>query len=464
MPCTNGTAAPGQIVALNFSGTTPNDIVTPTLVTLWDASTVKAYVLPGGTLTGGGNIGSATVPSSITTKTQVASGVDNINVNTYRAGIAYNIVGSVQRVTSSGVTTTFGFSASVYAPFTVVMSSDPAPGGGVKAYIITGKDAAGNPLVIEGNSGGGCGSPCVSNLTYTATPATGSDTPGNYSVTIQWEGTACVFPATSTPPSGEPPVSPSYSPSGSGASYSPSSPSSGAPSVDGGNPLSITGYLGTTPSNATPPITYAAGCSDCATCPSLCLPVIPPVLPQYPPLFVFLPNGTYSPVSWNGYVLPISSAGFVEFGVPYPTLYASPVLASGMFSRRKRLKHVYLQFDNETGLEVHTNKTTSNSALYGKAQFPLDTNIYINYLNEGYGEPITDTYRYDSVRFNDALYSNHNSSKQIDERFTLFKEPLLGTSYGYQLGVYSLDVAAWRLVGWQVTAKMKGETVGEFNE
>lgn len=179
--------------------------------------------------------------------------------------------------------------------------------------------------------------------------------------------------------------------------------------------------------------------------------------PEFPPIIGYIAGEDPIAIPWNGVVVfPGAEAGeTVVLGNAYPATYISPMMAQQRFANWKVLKHAHLQFDNRKGLEIFTSRNSNTSGNYGKAVQRMRANIALIYNNRLQDEAITDLYRYDTLNWDDVVYSNHRSPKQL-EPYSVFKEPLQGTSYSYQLGVYSFDSFLWTLVGWQVEGKLKG--------
>lgn len=184
----------------------------------------------------------------------------------------------------------------------------------------------------------------------------------------------------------------------------------------------------------------------------------PAPTPQFPTLIVFLPGSEPEQIPWNGYaVYPGSEAATnVVVGTTYPALYVSPMMAQRVFHNWKSLKHILLQFDNREGVNIHTAFTTSDAAQRGKALQQFNATIGVIYNDEFSDEVIQDLYRYDPALWSSNLFLKHYSPKQIDDVVS-FKEALLGTSYSYQVAVFSSDTKTWKLVGWQIEGKPKGK-------
>jgi hypothetical protein len=182
---------------------------------------------------------------------------------------------------------------------------------------------------------------------------------------------------------------------------------------------------------------------------------------QMPSLFAILPGGEPTPIPWNGYVMYPGNPtpGTVIYGATYPALYISPMLMQQLFHEWKVLKHAMLQFDNRKGVQIHTAFTNTDAGQHGKALHKFDAQVLLIYNDRMSDETIPELYRYNDTTWTTQLYTKHYSPKQVDDVVS-FKEPLLGTSYAYQIGVYSMDACTWKLVGWQVEGKLKGKRKG----
>lgn len=180
--------------------------------------------------------------------------------------------------------------------------------------------------------------------------------------------------------------------------------------------------------------------------------------PEFPTLTAILPGSDPEQLPWSGYAVYPGSAtpGNVVVGATFPALYVSPMMAQRVFHNWKTLKHVLLQFDNSEGVDIHTTFTTTSQAMFGKALKRFNANVGIIYNDEMSDQIIQELYRYDPLLWSNVLFLKHFSPKQLD-RVVSFKEALLGTSYSYQIAVYSSDANTWKLVGWQIEGKTKGK-------
>lgn len=254
-----------------------------------------------------------------------------------------------------------------------------------------------------------------------------------------------------SPPSDEPPATPPNNPpsgfggsGGGGGNNPPPSPPSSPPGTSN-------------PPQVSPGTSQNSG--DSIVYPDETI-LTPEPIPEFPPLIVILPGGEPTQVPWNGYAAFLSiSSGDVVVGTTYPALYVSPMLAQKTFAGWKALKHAFVQFDNRRGTDIHTALTTTDTLQRGKALHQFNANIGLIYNDEMSDEVVQELYRYDAALWTLGLYQKHFSPKQLSD-ITLFKEPLLGVSYSYQLAVFSDDAATWKLVGWQIEGKLKGQRIG----
>lgn len=152
----------------------------------------------------------------------------------------------------------------------------------------------------------------------------------------------------------------------------------------------------------------------------------------------------------------------IEIGQAYPAVYATPLLTQRTLANLKRVKHVYVYFDNTDGQDVYVaNDVNSLSGqsfdeLVGRPKVRLNASIALLYDNDQNGELAIDLYGFSSLVWDDSLFDIAPSANQY-RRYTLFKEPLLGVGYSYQLYVWSFDETAFTLSGWQVTAMLNAE-------
>ena len=184
------------------------------------------------------------------------------------------------------------------------------------------------------------------------------------------------------------------------------------------------------------------------------------VLQLYPDLTYS--TNTVSDVDQYELTLNAANNAVIEVGQAYDCFYATPLLTLQRLTNLKRIKHVYLYFDNIDGqdtyqaVDVNTGSGQTNAALVGRPKLRLNASIVLLYENDLDGELSYDLYGFSSLVWDSSLFDIAPSANQY-RRYTLFKEPLLGVGYSYQLYVFSFDETAFTLAGWQITSMNNAE-------
>lgn len=341
-------------------------------------------------------------------------------------------------------------------------------GGSISVTTTSGINAAGCFNFPGGTPCPGQGFNIVSYSISNVRKVNPSDPSCSDSVTVRYEGCSKRPPnsynnTNNTPPGGGTPSGGSSPGGSSGSQEAPAPKPSGSPAGFGG------GGIGNAPpgggattsgggSNAPAPSPSTITLTGSAISYPSGTVLYPEPTAQMPPLFAILPGGEPTPIPWNGYVMYPGNPtpGNVIYGATYPSLYISPMMMQQLFHEWKVLKHALLQFDNRRGVQIHTALTNSDTGQHGKAVHKFDAQVLLIYNDRMNDEVIPDLYRYNDAVWTTQLYGKHYSPKQIDDVVS-FKEPLLGTSYAYQIGVYSMDANTWKLVGWQVEGQLKGK-------
>lgn len=150
----------------------------------------------------------------------------------------------------------------------------------------------------------------------------------------------------------------------------------------------------------------------------------------------------------------------VEVGNAYLSYYLTPLFVQGFLGTLKRVKHAYLYFDNEPVQAIYAiGDLASGQAtdeLVGGYKTDANANIAITYDNGNDAESSNEVYGFSELVWDDATFDEVPSSQQTD-RYSLFKERLLGIGYGYQLGVWSFDSSTFKLCAYQIDAVSKGK-------
>ncbi len=148
-------------------------------------------------------------------------------------------------------------------------------------------------------------------------------------------------------------------------------------------------------------------------------------------------------------------------GEAYPCYYYSPTFTQETLAAMKRGKYVYAFFDNEQGMDTFNAMDVNMASgqldkdIVGYNRQRLNANISLKYEEDDYGDTIYDNYGYNSLMWDDALF-DINSPSAAYRRHVLFKEALQGTSYSYQLIIWSYDETTFTLAGYQIMANIRG--------
>lgn len=180
---------------------------------------------------------------------------------------------------------------------------------------------------------------------------------------------------------------------------------------------------------------------------------------------VYRDNTTIA-VDWTGTntISVFTTVGEVYYvGQPYISVYSSPLFTQGSLADLKRLKHLLVFMDNTKGMDVYLPGDERVDGVRGKARQEMNCNFTIIYNNELDGSNYSSTYDYNSIFWEEPLYVNHVTAKQMNN-YVMLKEPLIGYGYGYQLVVWNVDGATWTLAGYQIDAPTKGKKYLNTNE
>jgi hypothetical protein len=127
-------------------------------------------------------------------------------------------------------------------------------------------------------------------------------------------------------------------------------------------------------------------------------------------------------------------------------------------SRFKRLIHFYGYLNNSEGLENFTGADVTGAQnpdeIVDRPKQQLGVSVAMAY-DSGYSSELTyDLYGFSSLVWD---FSQFDTAAPVqDKPYILFKEPLQGLGYGFQVYFYNWDEKFFDLVGYQVDGKMKG--------
>jgi len=152
----------------------------------------------------------------------------------------------------------------------------------------------------------------------------------------------------------------------------------------------------------------------------------------------------------------------VVYGQAYPVYYFTPMFAKLNFGSGKRVIHIYAFFDNIDGLATYqasdVNQASGQTAeqLAGTPKNRLNVSVAMLYNAQQEGEVDYDIYGYSDIVWDDALFDIDPSAYQY-QRYALFKEPLLGIGYAYQMILFSFDEATFKFSAYLIGAKLKAD-------
>lgn len=154
------------------------------------------------------------------------------------------------------------------------------------------------------------------------------------------------------------------------------------------------------------------------------------------------------------------TAAVVEVGNAYLSYYLTPLFVQAYLGTLKKVKHAYLYFDNEPVQDTYTVANLASGqpsdTIVGGYKTDANANISITYDNGNDAESSNDIYGFSELVWDDASFDEVPSAQQTD-RYSLFKERLLGVGYGYQMGVWSFDSCTFKLCAYQLDAVAKGK-------
>jgi hypothetical protein len=148
----------------------------------------------------------------------------------------------------------------------------------------------------------------------------------------------------------------------------------------------------------------------------------------------------------------------VKVGLSYLTMFATPLFTQSVLGRFKRLFHFFGYFNNDVGLENFTGADVvgpqNPDEIVDRPRQQLGVNVAIAF-DSGYSSELTyDLYSSGNLVWDFSFFDT--ASPVQDKPYILFKEPIQGINYGFQVYFYSWDEKFFDLVGWQVDGKVKG--------
>ena len=150
----------------------------------------------------------------------------------------------------------------------------------------------------------------------------------------------------------------------------------------------------------------------------------------------------------------------IEIGSAYPTLYATPLFTWNTLKQFKRLLYWLGFFDNGIAQDTFTEDDVNalsgqpNEEIVGMPKTRLDCNISFVYNSHDSGDTSADLYGFEELVWDVSLFDTYLPLQT--DNFVLLKQALQGVGYSFQGIVWTTDEASFKMVGYQLDGKMKG--------
>lgn len=154
------------------------------------------------------------------------------------------------------------------------------------------------------------------------------------------------------------------------------------------------------------------------------------------------------------------TTGHFEWGQLYTSLYMSPMFTLDMLGSYKRVKHLYMFFDNREYVD------TFKFGEQGSSQAPdqivdtyrqeVNANIAVLYNADMSGVVEADVFGFNDIQWDVSNFDITPPEGQ-SQPFALFKEPLQGVGYSYQTVVFNCSPSTFKLCGYQFDVAKKGK-------
>lgn len=158
----------------------------------------------------------------------------------------------------------------------------------------------------------------------------------------------------------------------------------------------------------------------------------------------------------------VSVGSVVEIGRPYLSVYTTPLFSNQSLANFKKMKHVYLFFDNRgvqrlfTGAEINVTSGQDAEELVDTYIQKASANVTITYNASLSGDTSSDLYGNDELFWDESFMDVAPPFGQ-HELYQTFKEPIQGVGYSYQMSVWNYDETTFKLCGYQIDATRKGK-------
>lgn len=165
------------------------------------------------------------------------------------------------------------------------------------------------------------------------------------------------------------------------------------------------------------------------------------------------------------YVINVSGVAVgsvIEIGRPYLAVYTTPLFTNQSLANFKKMKHVYLFFDNRgvqrlfTGTEANTTSGQNSEELVDTYVQKASANVTITYNAGVSGDTSSDLYGNDELFWDESFMDVAPPFGQ-HQLYQTFKEPIQGVGYSYQMSVWNYDDTTFKLCGYMIEATRKGK-------
>lgn len=152
----------------------------------------------------------------------------------------------------------------------------------------------------------------------------------------------------------------------------------------------------------------------------------------------------------------------LEWGQGYIAVYTTPMFMLQSLGKLKRMKHAYLYFDNKsiqslfTAADVNSVSGQVPAAIVDTFKTKAQCNISMVYSSEVTGETSADIYGSEELFWDESAFDIAAPNAQ-NEIYQLFKEPIQGVGYSFQMSVWSYDPHTFKLCGYMIDATQKGK-------
>jgi len=157
----------------------------------------------------------------------------------------------------------------------------------------------------------------------------------------------------------------------------------------------------------------------------------------------------------------------IEVGSVYGTYFMTPLFTWATLKAYKRLLYWLGFFDNTLALETYVLADVNVPAgqvaeqIVGMPKMRLDCNISFVYNSHDTGDTSADVYGFQSLVWDASLFDVFLPQQSDD--YVLVKSALQGMGYSFQGVVWSTDESSFRLCGYSLDGKVKGNKYNHWS-